>query len=451
MGIVNATPDSFSDGGRWTQLPQLVESVAAWTSLGLDVVDVGGESTRPGGAPVDPAEERRRVIPVIDALRGDPRTADTVVSVDTRHSSTARAAVAAGADIVNDVSGLADPAMARVVAELGAALVIGHMRGTPTTMMRDVSFDAPFDDVAAALERSVAAALAAGVPEDAIVVDPCLGFGKSATHSAAWLHWPSRLRRRLGHAVLIGASRKRFIQDAIGRDEPAASRLAGSVAAAVVAMQRGASVVRVHDVRETLDARAVLDAVERGASGGGIAGDDAPVGDAPDVVDAIAGWVRRLRGSGHGGLLILEGDTPVLPLAVAPGGPAGSEGAPGLALRRGGPREPELDGALVVAGSRAARARLTRQGLVCPLWAGALPGDGEPAGGLGLRHRAALGISSRSDAMVIVVSQSRGETRVAVGDRLVGPVGERGLVAQLHRWLSPDRPRGTAAPATQSR
>ncbi len=262
MAVLNVTPDSFHDGGALSGAdsidPRLVlASASAAAEAGARLLDVGGESTRPGAEPVNAAEERARVLPAIEALAD----LGVAVSVDTRRASVAEAALGAGAVIVNDVSGLADPAMADVVARYGAGLAVGHMRGQPATMQASISFDDVFAGVAEELSVSIARARAAGVPLSHVVVDPGIGFGKTAEQSAALVASSGELERSLGVPVMIGASRKSFI-GAVSPSTPA-ERLPGSLAAAVVAVQHGAAVVRVHDVAETVQALAVSAAVER--------------------------------------------------------------------------------------------------------------------------------------------------------------------------------------------
>ncbi len=258
MGIVNVTPDSFFDGGKLVapgadrpNVAVVLRKAEALVRDGAAILDVGGESTRPGAEPVPPDREAARILPVIEAL---VRAFDVPVSVDTRHAATARRALAAGAAIVNDVSGLADPAMAAVVAEAGAGVVISHLRGEPRTMQATIHFERLLEEVAAELSEAVARARAAGVADDAIVVDPGIGFGKTARQSAALAAAGAHLEAATGRPVLVGASRKRFLGALSGLDLDA--RLVPSVAAAVVAVAGGARIVRVHDVAAT---KAALD------------------------------------------------------------------------------------------------------------------------------------------------------------------------------------------------
>jgi len=271
MAVVNLTPDSFSDGGAlispWGDDPDAdlgVEVCRELVRQGADILDLGGESTRPGAAPVDPAHELRRVLPLLRRLHGDPELTGTPVSIDTRHATTAAAAMDAGAAMNNDVSGLADPGMAAVAARTGAGLVLGHLRGEPATMQRAVHFDDLLAEVAAELGAAVERALRAGVANDRILVDPGLGFGKTPEHSAALLASADYLTQQTGCPVMIGASRKGFLGALTGR--VVGERLIGSVTAAVIAVLRGASVVRVHDVAATVEALRVVAGVRSASS-----------------------------------------------------------------------------------------------------------------------------------------------------------------------------------------
>ena len=257
LGVVNVTPDSFSDGGRFATAEDAVRHGVRLAEEGADGLDVGGESTRPQGArPVDAAEERRRVVPVIAALR--ERLPGTVISVDTVKAETAAAALDAGADVVNDVSGFRlDPALAVLAAERGAGVVLMHSRGGVSDMATFAHAEYGADvveEVAAELGESVSRARAAGVRDDAVVLDPGIGFAKRSEHSLALLAALPRLAR-LGFPLLVGVSRKRFVGELSGVAEPAA-RLHGTVGANVAALARGARLFRVHDARahrEALD------------------------------------------------------------------------------------------------------------------------------------------------------------------------------------------------------
>lgn len=244
MGVVNVTPDSFSDGGLWLDPTAAIEHGRALFAEGADIVDVGGESTRPGATPVDPAEEARRVVPVIEALAATGR-----VSVDTRHAAVAAAGVAAGATLVNDVSASADLWAVAADAGPGVGYVAMHMQGLPGTMQTDPRYDDVVAEVRDFLVERASAARRAGVDE--VWIDPGIGFGKTADHNLSLLRHLDVLVDT-GYPVLVGASRKRFLQHIVGAS--ADDVLEGSLASAVVALASGAAMVRVHDVRETVQA-----------------------------------------------------------------------------------------------------------------------------------------------------------------------------------------------------
>lgn len=251
MGILNVTPDSFSDGGRWQDPPSAVARAHALLAEGADVLDVGAESTRPG-APAVPADEQwRRLAPVLTALHAE--RPDAVVSVDTRDATVAERALAAGARIVNDVSALADPRMAAVVASHGAGLVLMHMRGTPETMQRDTAYSDVVAEVAAHLAERQRVAEANGVARECVALDPGIGFGKSAEGSLTLLARVHELTAA-GRPVLVGASRKSFLARLTGDDGPPESRVSASLAAATIAVLGGATILRVHDVAATVQA-----------------------------------------------------------------------------------------------------------------------------------------------------------------------------------------------------
>jgi dihydropteroate synthase len=260
-GILNVTPDSFWDGGRYAGIDAALAHAARLVDEGAGMLDVGGESTRPGAAPVTAAEERRRVVPVIAAIVR--RWPALPVAVDTVRAETARAALDAGASIVNDVSGLRlDPALGRAVADAGAGLVLMHSRGGVADMAsyRLAAYGAdPVGEVAESLQASMRHAADAGVEEDFIVLDPGLGFSKRTAHSVAILARLDRIAA-LGRPVLIGASRKRFVGELAGA-LPAEARLEGSLAAATAALLHGARIFRVHDVASTIRALAVAEAI----------------------------------------------------------------------------------------------------------------------------------------------------------------------------------------------
>jgi dihydropteroate synthase len=259
MGILNLTPDSFSDGGKFLGFDDAVRRAREMAAQGADLIDLGGESTRPGSAEVSADEEAARVVPVLCALRG---ALDLPLSVDTRKAAVAREALAAGAHVVNDVSGLADPGMADAVAPSGAGLVLMHMRGTPTTMQGLTDYADVVDDVAAELSVSLARADAAGIARDRVVLDPGIGFAKTAEQNLALIASLRRLESRLGRPVLLGPSRKAFIGALLG-GVPAAERDAGTVGACVAGLARGARLFRVHDVRAARQALDVAWAVLR--------------------------------------------------------------------------------------------------------------------------------------------------------------------------------------------
>ena len=261
MGVLNVTPDSFSDGGLALTTdgsPDRAVSLGlALVAAGADCVDVGGESTRPGAAPVAVDDELARVVPVVAGLAAE----GVVVSVDTRHTAVARAALAAGASIVNDVGALApDEGMLDVVAAAGAGYVIMHLRGEPRTMQDDPRYTDVVAEVEVELARARDRALAAGVAADAVALDPGIGFGKTLEHNLALLAAVPRLTRA-GSPLLIGTSRKSFIGHLTGVATPA-ERLAGSLASAVLAARDGARILRVHDVAATVEALAVQAAVD---------------------------------------------------------------------------------------------------------------------------------------------------------------------------------------------
>jgi dihydropteroate synthase len=254
MGIVNVTPDSFSDGGRYLDPDAAVAHGVALVAAGADVLDVGGESTRPGAEPVDEDEERRRVLPVVRRLAA---TAGVPVSVDTRKATVAAAALEAGATIVNDVAAGADPDMFRVVIDAGAGLVVMHMQGDPRTMQHAPSYDDVVVEVGDFLEARIARAREAGVDPVSLCADPGIGFGKTGGHNLTLLARLRELVDRLDVPVLVGPSRKTFIAKLLGDD--LAARDDGTLAAAVWCVDHGARLVRVHDVGAVADALGLLD------------------------------------------------------------------------------------------------------------------------------------------------------------------------------------------------
>ena len=258
MGVLNVTPDSFSDGGDYPTAEAAVARGLQLVSDGADLIDVGGESTRPGSDPVPAGEELRRVLPVIERLT----QAGVAVSIDTMKADVAEAAIAAGASFVNDVTALRfDPRMAEVVADAGVGLCLMHMRGEPKTMQEHPHYADVVADVAAHLGEQAGRARAAGVAAERISVDPGIGFGKTTEHNLTLLsHLPALTA--LGYPVVVGVSRKRFLGELTG--EPVAGRVSATVAANVEAFRRGAWMFRVHDVRATRQALVVAEAIERG-------------------------------------------------------------------------------------------------------------------------------------------------------------------------------------------
>jgi dihydropteroate synthase len=250
MGIVNVTPDSFSDGGRYLDAEAAVAHGVELAADGATMLDVGGESTRPGAEPVGEAEELRRVVPVIQQLRA--RLPDVRVSIDTCKAVVAAAALDAGADLVNDVTALrGDPDMAPLVAERGVEVCLMHMLGEPRTMQDDPRYDEVVSDVASFLRERVAFAVSRGVEEERILLDPGIGFGKTVAHNLELLRRLDEIVA-LGRPVLVGTSRKSFLGRLTGRDLD--HRLAGTIATNVMALERGARIFRVHDVAPVLDA-----------------------------------------------------------------------------------------------------------------------------------------------------------------------------------------------------
>jgi dihydropteroate synthase len=249
MGILNVTPDSFSDGGAYHDPAAAIEAGRVMLADGADILDIGGESTRPGAKPVSPDEEQARILPVIRALARE----GALISVDTRNAATMEAALDAGAAIVNDVSGLThDPVARALVARRGCPVVLMHMRGTPETMASLAHYDDVVRDVVDELRQRIAEAVAAGIRPEAIAVDPGLGFAKTAEQSVALLQALGTILT-LQRPIVVGVSRKSFIGRLSNEPEPR-RRLGGSLAAALYAAMRGASLFRVHDVHETVQA-----------------------------------------------------------------------------------------------------------------------------------------------------------------------------------------------------
>jgi dihydropteroate synthase len=251
MGVVNITPDSFSDGGRFQDSQAAIAHARKLAEEGADIIDLGGESTRPGAAPVSEAEELERVLPVLRAVK------DLPVSVDTRRPAVMRAALDAGASMINDVQALHAPAALDAVRESTCAVCLMHMKGEPATMQRDPHYDDVVSEVKSFLAGRVAAAETAGIARNRIVVDPGFGFGKTAAHNLTLL---KRLGELSALPILAGLSRKSTLGKITGR--AADDRLAGSLAMALLALQGGATILRVHDVKETRDVIAVWQAAQ---------------------------------------------------------------------------------------------------------------------------------------------------------------------------------------------
>jgi dihydropteroate synthase len=248
MGVLNVTPDSFSDGGRFADPGAALEQARAMVEQGARIVDVGGESTRPGAQPVPESQELERVVPVIERIR---RELDCVVSVDTMKPAVMRAACAAGAELVNDVMALRAPGAIEAARDAGAAVCLMHMQGEPRTMQQAPAYADVVEDVAAFLRERAQACIAAGIARDRIVVDPGFGFGKTLDHNLALLAGIDVIAE-LGLPVAVGVSRKSMFKALLGREVD--QRLPGGLAAAALAAWQGAHIIRAHDVSATMDA-----------------------------------------------------------------------------------------------------------------------------------------------------------------------------------------------------
>jgi len=251
MGVVNVTPDSFSDGGRFLGAGEAIAQARRLAAQGADIIDIGGESTRPGAAPVSEAEELKRVIPVLEKVR------ELCISVDTRRPAVMKAALEAGASMINDVRALQEPGAMQAVRGADCAVCLMHMKGEPATMQREPHYDDVVGEVRTFLKERVAAAERAGVARERIVVDPGFGFGKTAQHNLVLL---GRLNELSDLPIVAGLSRKSTLGKLTGR--PVDERLAGSLAMALLALEAGATILRVHDVKETRDVIAVWQAVQ---------------------------------------------------------------------------------------------------------------------------------------------------------------------------------------------
>jgi len=258
MGIVNVTPDSFSDGGQFFDADKAVAHGLKLASDGADILDIGGESTRPGAQPVSARDELARIIPVIEGLRA--QNADIAISIDTMKPEVARAATGAGATIWNDVNALRAPGALELAAELGCSVILMHMRGEPRTMQDAPRYDDVVAEVSTYLHARAQAAVTAGVERENIMLDPGIGFGKTLDHNLQLLRSIPALTET-GFPILIGASRKRFIAAIDPHNDD--NRLGGSIYAALYAAAKGAAIVRVHDVRETVQALKIAAAIHQ--------------------------------------------------------------------------------------------------------------------------------------------------------------------------------------------
>lgn len=259
MGVLNVTPDSFSDGGRFASLDAAITQAERMIESGVDIIDIGGESTRPGAPPVSVAEELRRVMPVIYALRD----AGKPLSVDTRRPEVMREAIEAGADMINDINGFRSGGSLSLLRDSDCALCIMHMQGEPQTMQQDPHYDDVFAEISGFLMQRCQEAVASGISRQRLCIDPGFGFGKTLEHNLALLGRLGEMQAALGLPLLAGLSRKSMIGKLTGK--PPAERMAGSVAAALFAAQQGARIVRVHDVAETVDALRVWQAATSAA------------------------------------------------------------------------------------------------------------------------------------------------------------------------------------------
>jgi dihydropteroate synthase len=258
MGILNITPDSFSDGGLYVDLPAAVDRAHQMVEEGADIIDIGGQSSRPGSEPVSTVEEGRRVVPVVEAVA---KSMSTIISVDTYRAEIARAALDAGAHLINDISALRfDPALLGVVAARRAPLILMHMKGMPRTMHLNPRYEALIDEVFGFLHERLRTAQAGGIPADRLLIDPGIGFGKGARHNLELLRKLQHFQA-LGHPIVVGTSRKSFIGRILGADVN--ERLEGTAATVAVAIAQGADIIRVHDVRSMVQVARMMDAMVR--------------------------------------------------------------------------------------------------------------------------------------------------------------------------------------------
>jgi dihydropteroate synthase len=259
MGILNVTPDSFSDGGQYFDAPSAIRRAVQMVSDGADIIDIGGESTRPGSEPVGMEEELRRTIPVIQSLAKEIKVP---ISIDTCKSEVAKKALDAGASMVNDISGLRfDPGMKKVVAEYNVPVVIMHIKGTPRDMQKDPVYEALLPEISDYFREGIRIAGEAGIPEDKIIIDPGIGFGKRPEHNLEIIHNLSEFTLH-EKPLLIGLSRKAFLGKILG-DVPPGERIEGTAAAVAISIMNGANIVRVHDVKEMSRVAKVADAIKR--------------------------------------------------------------------------------------------------------------------------------------------------------------------------------------------
>ncbi len=258
MGILNVTPDSFYDGGRYQTLEQAVAHGIAQEAAGADILDIGGESTRPGSHYISTEEELRRVMPVIERL---VHRVQIPLSVDTRKAEVARQAIAAGVQIINDISALrSDPVLPSLIADTGVFVVLMHMQGTPFTMQQNPTYRNVVEDILEFLQERIEYAMSHGIPKERIIIDPGIGFGKTLAHNLEILRNLSRFRS-LGFPLLLGHSRKGFLQKALGL--PVEKRLAPTIAIAALAITNGVNILRVHDVQEIVQARDIVEMILR--------------------------------------------------------------------------------------------------------------------------------------------------------------------------------------------
>ena len=263
MGVLNVTPDSFSDGGKFQTIDAAIDRAVSMVATGVDIIDLGGESTKPGATPVDEQTELARVIPIIEAIRQHPDTQAIPISIDTTKASVARSAIQAGADIINDVSGgQFDEQMFDTVAQLGVPYALMHMRGTPTTMTQMTKYDDVVGEILAYFEMQIDRAIECGIDRSQIIIDPGIGFAKTYQQSIELIRHLDRFQR-LDLPLLVGVSRKSFIGKILDRSDPT-QRLWGTSAACCAAIARGVDILRVHDVAEMSDVCRVADVMFRG-------------------------------------------------------------------------------------------------------------------------------------------------------------------------------------------